>query len=156
MYQKILVPLDGSELAECSLNHVAGLLNGSAAEVILLNAVVVDMPWREMRMRDSSYAPVFDYASFVNTFVEKSKRYLAKVRTRLTSEGLNVKTETIESNAPSHTIVEYAQRHGVDLIVITTHGHTGMKKMLLGSVATKVLHESHVPVLLIRPEACCV
>ena len=136
MYKKILVPLDGSELAECSLNHVKSLVkNGSAGEVILLNAVVVDLPWRELSRSESSNAPVFDYAAFVNAFLEKSRRYLAKVQTRLRSEGLTVKTETIESNAPSHTITDYAQQNGVDLIVIATHGYTGMKKMLLGSVA---------------------
>jgi nucleotide-binding universal stress UspA family protein len=157
MYKKILVPLDGSELAECSLNHVTSLLKGgSAGEVILLNAVVVDLPWKDLNRSEGDQSPVFDYDAFVKTFVKKSKRYLAKVQTRLRSEGLNVKTETIESNAPSHAITDYAQQNGVDLIVIATHGYSGMKKMLLGSVASKVLHESHVPVLLIRPEACCI
>lgn len=157
MYKKILVPLDGSELAECSLNHVTSLLkNGSAGEVILLNAVVVDLPWKELSRGESSNAPVFDYAAFVETFVEKSKRYLTKVQARLRSEGFNVKTETVEANAPSRAITDYALQNRVDLIVIATHGYTGMKKMLLGSVASKVLHESHVPVLLIRPQSCCI
>ena len=157
MYKKILVPLDGSELAECALNHVKNLFkDGSAGEVILLNAVVVDLPWRELNRSEGDQSPVFDYAAFVNAFIEKSRRYLAKVQSRLSSEGLTVKTETIKSSAPSHTITDYAQKNGVDLIVIATHGYTGMKKMLLGSVATKVLHEAHAAVLLIRPEACCV
>jgi nucleotide-binding universal stress UspA family protein len=157
MYKKILVPLDGSELAECSLNHIKSLFkDGSAGEVILLNAVVVDLPWKELSRSEGDNSPVFDYAAFVDAFMEKAKKYLAKVQTRLRSEGLTIKTETIESNAPSHTITDYARQNGVDLIVIATHGYTGMKKMLLGSVASKVLHESHVPVLLIRPQACCI
>ena len=52
------------------------------------------------------------------------------------------------------TITEYAQKNGMDLIVMATHGHTGFKKLMLGSVAFGVLQESHVPVLIIRPEAC--
>ncbi len=154
MYKKILVPLDGSELAECSLNHVKKLLqDGPVGEVVLLNAVVVDIPWREAG-EDGGHPVIFDYNAFKKTFMDKSKKYLAKVKSRLAPEGINVKTETVESNRPSHTITDYAQKNGVDLIVITTHGYTGMKKMMLGSIALKVLHESNVPVLLIRPDAC--
>jgi len=86
--------------------------------------------------------------------MDKSRKYLARVQSRLSSEGIKVKTEAIESNGPSHAITDYAQKNGVDLIVIATHGYTGMKKMMLGSIALKVLHESNVPVLLIRPDAC--
>ena len=60
----------------------------------------------------------------------------------------------MESYRPASTITDYAHKHGFDLIVMATHGYTGMKGMMLGSVALKVLHESNVPVLLIRPEAC--
>jgi nucleotide-binding universal stress UspA family protein len=155
MYKKILVPLDGSELAECALNHVKILFqDGPGGEVVLLNAVVTEIPWREFSAGADGHAVAFDYHAFVNTFLDKSRKYLARVQSRLSSEGFKVKTESIESNGPSHTITDYAQKNGVDLIVIATHGYTGMKKMMLGSIAIKVLHESNVPVLLIRPEAC--
>jgi nucleotide-binding universal stress UspA family protein len=155
MYQKILVPLDGSELAECALNHVKKLFqSGPVGEVILLNAVVVDIPWRDVIEREDSHAVIFDYRRFIEAFMNQSKRYLAKVQARLASEGLKVATETIESNRPSETITDYAQKNGVDLILIATHGYTGMKKMMMGSVALQVLHGSNVPVLLIRPDAC--
>ncbi len=155
MYKKILVPLDGSELAECALNQVKKLFqDGPGGEVILLNAVVVDVPWRELNAGEEGHAVAFDYNAFIKSFMDKSKKYLTKVKARLTTAGIKVKTEAIESNAPSQTINDYAQKHGVDLVVIATHGYTGMKKMMLGSVALKVLHESNVPVLLIRPEAC--
>ena len=61
---------------------------------------------------------------------------------------------SIDDNIATMGITDYAQEHGCDLIVIATHGYTGMKKMMLGSIALKVLHQSHVPVLLVRPEAC--
>jgi nucleotide-binding universal stress UspA family protein len=154
MYKKILVPLDGSELAECSLNHVKKLFqDGPVGEVVLLNAVVVEIPWRELNAGEG-HPVAFDYNAFIKSFMDKSRKYLAGVQSRLASEGIKVKTETIESNGPSHTITDYAQKNGVDLIVIATHGYTGMKKMMLGSIALKVLHESNVPVLLVRPEAC--
>jgi nucleotide-binding universal stress UspA family protein len=155
MYKKILVPLDGSELAECALNHVRKIFqDGPAGEVILLNAVSIELPWRELSVEDPGYTIAFDYNALKKTFMDKSKKYLAKVKSRLSSEGIKVKTETIESNQTSSTITDYAQKKGVDLIIIATHGYTGMKKMMVGSIALKVLHESNVPVLLIRPEAC--
>ena len=76
------------------------------------------------------------------------------MESRLSSEGIPVKTEAIEGNRPGETIVDYARDNGMALIVIATHGHTGFKNLLLGSVATRVLHNSPVPVLLIRPESC--
>ncbi|MHB8772790.1 MAG: universal stress protein [Syntrophales bacterium] len=155
MYKKILVPLDGSELAECALNHVKKLFqDGLGGEIVLLNAVVTDIPWREFNVSEVGPAEAFDYGAFVKTLTDKSKKYLTSVQSRLASEGINVKTETIAAGRPSLTITDYAQNNAIDLIVIATHGHTGMKKMLLGSIALKVLHESNVPVLLIRPEAC--
>lgn len=156
MYKKILVPLDGSELAECSLNHVKNLFEkgGPAGEVVLLNAVVVALPWRQMDRSEGNVSQVFDYRAFVDGFVDKAKKYLEKVQSKASSQGLTVKTEVIESNSASQTIIKYAHENGVDAIVMATHGYTGMQKILLGSVASKVLHESNVPVLLIRPEAC--
>jgi nucleotide-binding universal stress UspA family protein len=83
-----------------------------------------------------------------------SKKYLADIESHLGSEGIKVKTESLEGNRPADIITEYAQKEGVDLIIIGTHGYTGLKKLMLGSVASGVLHQSHIPVLLIRPESC--
>lgn len=155
MYKKILVPLDGSDLAECAVNHVKKLFqDGPAGEVVLLHAVVIDVPWRELGVGADGHVINFDYGAFKNVFIDKAKKYLAGVQSRLSAEGIKVQTEALESNVPSQTITDYAQNNGTDLIVIATHGYTGMKKMMLGSVALKVLHESNVPVLLIRPDAC--
>jgi nucleotide-binding universal stress UspA family protein len=156
MYKKILVPLDGSELAECALNHVKKLFQeGPVGEVVLLSAVGVEFPWRELSIEGAGNVS-FDYNTFKKAIMDKSSEYLARVKSRLSSEGIKVKTEIVESTVPSHTITDYAQKNSVDLIVIATHGYTGMKKMVLGSIALKVLHESNIPVLLIRPEACSV
>jgi nucleotide-binding universal stress UspA family protein len=73
---------------------------------------------------------------------------------QLRSKGIKVTTKALEANRPAYTIMDYAQKNGLDIIVMATHGHTGFKKLLMGNVAFGVLHESHVPVLLIRPESC--
>jgi len=83
-----------------------------------------------------------------------SRKYLADIESRLGSEGIKVKTESVEGDRPAYTITEYAQKKGMDMIIIGTHGITGLKKLMLGSVAFAVLHQSHIPVLLIRPESC--
>jgi nucleotide-binding universal stress UspA family protein len=149
MYKKVLVPLDGSDLAECTLSHVKALIkDGSVGEVTLLNVVQIDIPWAEV---DNAH---FDLNALREPVLASSKKYLTGVKSRLRSQGIKVKTESLEANRPAYTITEYAQKNGMDLIVMGTHGYSGLRKLMLGSVAAGVLHESHVPVLLIRPEAC--
>jgi nucleotide-binding universal stress UspA family protein len=150
MYKKILVPLDGSDLAECTLSHVETLVkDGTAGEVAILNIVKFDIPWAEMYDEKP-----FDIEKTRKLLFAASKKYLAKMASQLRSKGITVKTKALEANRPAQTIIDYARKEGMDLIVMSTHGHTGFKKLLMGSVAFGVLHESHVPVLLIRPEAC--
>ena len=153
MYKKVLVPLDGSALAECTLSHVKNLFkDGSVGEVTLLNVVKLDLPW-VVRGADQ-YPKGFDINAIREPLFIASRKYLADIESRLVSEGIKVKTESLEGNRPADTITEYAQKKGMDMIIIGTHGYTGMKKLMLGSVAFGVLHQSHIPVLLIRPESC--
>ncbi|OPY08840.1 MAG: Stress response protein NhaX [Syntrophaceae bacterium PtaB.Bin095] len=72
------------------------------------------------------------------------------MQSRLRSEGMKVNAEVLEGET-AHTIIDYAKENHVDLIVIATHGYKGVKRVMFGSVALKVLHDAHVPVLLIRP-----
>jgi len=153
MYKKALVPLDGSPLAECTLPHVKDLFKGGfVEEVTLLNVVKVDLPWAvwgsDWRTKPPDITPIRELLFIA------SRKYLADVESRLVSGGIKVKTESLEGNRPADTITEYAQNNGIDMIIIATHGYTGLKKLMLGSVANGVLHQSHVPVLLIRPESC--
>ena len=149
MYQKVLVPLDGSDLAECVLDHVKNLVKeGSAGEVTLFNVVKVDIRWAEL------YGQNFDINAMREAFFASARKYLAKIESQLNSEGIKVKTEALEGNSPAYKITEYAQENGMELIIMGTHGYTGLKKLIMGSVASGVLNSSPVPVLLIRPEAC--
>jgi nucleotide-binding universal stress UspA family protein len=147
MYKKILVPLDGSELAECALPHVISLAKKDPpSEVVLLNVIKVELQARS--------AGFLDINAIRSERFTESRKYLAGIESRLASEGITVRTESLESNWPDETISEYAYKNGMDIIVIATHGYTGMKKLMFGSVALSILHDSRVPVLLIRPESC--
>jgi nucleotide-binding universal stress UspA family protein len=149
MYEKILVPLDGSTLAECALPHVKNLLKGGIAkDITLLNVVVVHVSGY------AEYPGPMNINAVRDGLFRESQKYLADVSSRLASEGIQVKAESLEGNRPADTISDYAQKKGIDLIVIATHGYTGLKKLMLGSVALSILHDSHIPVLLIRPESC--
>ncbi len=158
MYKKVLVPLDGSALAECTLSHVKNLYkDGSVGEVTLLNVVKLDVPWVVRGVDEYSERPkVIDINAIRERLFTASRKYLAAIESRLgpEGEGIKVKTDSVEGNRPADTITEYAQEQGMDMIIIGTHGYTGLKKLMLGSVAFGVLHQSHVPVLLIRPESC--
>jgi nucleotide-binding universal stress UspA family protein len=149
MYKKVLVPLDGSELAECALNHVENMVKeGSAGEVTLFNVVRVDSRWAEL------YGHNFDINAMQEALFASGRAYLAKIESRLNSKGIKVKTVSLAANSPAYKITEYAQENGIELIIMGTHGYTGLKKLIMGSVASGVLNSSSVPVLLIRPESC--
>jgi len=149
MYQKVLIPLDGSELAECALPEVKKLAGGGLiGEAILLNVFEIDFMGIP-----TTQTGIIDINVLRNAHLDKSRRYLEKIQSELISEGFKVKMESLEGT-PAQTIVNYAEANAVDLIVIATHGYSGMKRLMFGSVALRVLHDSHVPVLLIRPESC--
>lgn len=144
MFQRVLVPLDGSKLAECALPYVRNLSrDGFVGEIILLNVVEIPATWLEG----------MDYVSLKNANLVQSTKYLTELKEQLAAEGLPVKAEVLEGTT-AQVIADYARGKGVDLIVIGTHGYTGMKKLMFGSIALRVLHDSHCPVLLIRPESC--
>jgi nucleotide-binding universal stress UspA family protein len=154
MINKILVPLDGSELAECTVLYVESLIKAaSEGEITLLNIVKVDIPWADMR---ATKHPV-DMDALRKPLFASAKKYLTKKASHLRSKGIKVKTKVLEANRPVDAIVDYAQKKGMDLVVITTHGHGGFSRklhLLMGKVAFDITHKSSVPVLLIRPESC--
>ncbi len=150
MYKKVLVPLDGSDLAECVLSHLKShFKGGSVGEITLLNIVTIDIPWGDLESGKH-----FNFEALREDVFTSSKKYLAKTESQLSSEGIKVKTVSIEANRLAETILEYANKNGMELIIMGTHGYSGFKKLILGSVASGVINHSVIPVLLIRPDAC--
>jgi len=142
MYQKILVPLDGSELAECVLPHVKAIARAcGVGEVVLLEVVEPPPTWA---------AEGVDLYAVQNANIKAAKEYLPKVESQLSSEGFNVSSEILVGRA-AETIAEFAKQNAIDLIAIATHGRSGVSRWVWGSVADKVLRSSYVPVLVIRP-----
>jgi nucleotide-binding universal stress UspA family protein len=143
MYRKVLLPLDGSERAECALTHVRMLAKaGLVGEVLLLHIVEIPADW----LTENT-----DLMDLLQKMILRGEEYLAAIQADLEKEGIKATSELMEGRA-DETIIDYAKGHGVNLLVIASHGHTGIKHWVFGSVALRVLHDAPVPVLLIRPE----
>ena len=145
MYQKVLVPLDGSDLAECALPHVKKMVKeGFVKDVTILT--VIDI-------HPSALLEGADTTVIYKAQMNNSREYMNKVQAQFRAEGMEVKTEILQGSA-AQVISDYANDKKVELVVIATHGYSGVKRLMFGSVAFRVLHDSHVPVLLIRPDSC--
>lgn len=142
-YAQILVPLDGSKTAEAALPHAIGLAKIERAEVTLL---LVVSPIEDVVAAGSSEPIYIDEQLAAK--MQRASSYLAGVRERQ-KDGLNIRT-AVESGPVAATIIDYAVRQSVDLIVLATHGRSGVQRRLLGSVAEKVLHAARQTVLLVR------
>ena len=141
--QRILVPLDGSPLAEQILPTVTGFAQSLDAELILFQVPIAHVSgW----MTGDWYLPV---QGVLETAEEDAQAYLGAVAARLASQGLAVSTAT-SIGAVASCIVEYAEANRVDLIAMCTHGRTGLARWTLGSVADRVLRAGRKPILLVR------
>lgn len=149
MYDKILVTLDGSPLAEQVLQHVAVIAKRMGSEVILLR---VAAPVYTV-LEDGVSGVALDKEEVVDETAAEHKEYLTRVAERLRAAGIaNVRT-VVEFGDPAEQIVEYAGKNDVDLVAMSTHGRTGISRWVHGSVANRVLQASPAPVLLIRSKA---
>ncbi len=150
MYRKILVPLDGSELAEKVLPHAEAIARCMGAEIILFRnpvyayeaAAGVASPYRRAPL------PLADEREEA---LKEATDYLNKVNFNLSMRGFHVST-VVKEGACAEAIILFAREAGVDLIAMSTHGRSGLGRVVFGSVAEAVLHGAGKPVLLIRLE----
>ncbi|HEY8284850.1 MAG TPA: universal stress protein [Chloroflexota bacterium] len=136
MARTILVPLDGSEVAEQALPYACRLARQGGAEVVLLRAA----PFAANSGKPSSPLRVT---------VRDAEDYLEALWYRLAGEGLRVRTEVLHT-APARAITFTARREGVDLIIMSTHGYAGVQRFLRDSVAETVLRRTTTPMLFVR------
>lgn len=144
MYRKILVPLDGSALAERAIWHAGEIARGTDAEILLLQAVFVPMPV----VPESA---LLAEGMVLEEVARGAAEYLDRVATDLRAEGGRVRT-IIEERPPADAILHIADKEQVDLIVMSTHGRSGISRLVMGSIAESVLRHSHQTIMLIKPE----
>ena len=135
MYKKILVPLDGSQFGQCSLEHVREIARGcQVAEVILLR-VIEPIAAKDLSSTAQSHVTLFSQVE--NAARAEAVDYISQMAKRLNQEGLAVKGVTVDGNA-DEAIIDYAKKNHIDLIIMSSHGRSGISKWTLGSVASRV------------------
>lgn len=150
MYQKVLVPMDGSKLAECVLEHVKSIATGCQIPTVVLLRVVEPIAlhgYLPREMAEGAYRDARETAEI------QAKDYLNEKAEKLKAEGVLVETD-ITDGLPADEILSYAEEKGADLIVMSTHGKTGVSRWFSGSVAEKVVSQSLIPVLVVTPPGC--
>jgi nucleotide-binding universal stress UspA family protein len=147
--QQILVPLDGSALAENILPHAEVLGRISACGLLLLH-VVTPAESNQTRLW-SAAAPADLRRQWEEEDLTRIHTYLAAVATRLQAEGLHVRTEVLTAHDPAEAIIDRAAGDpAIRLIALATHGRSGLSRWVLGSVAAKLLPTAPRPLLLLR------
>lgn len=142
MFKKILVTLDGSELAERALEPALQLAKDFNGEIILLRVPVIEAQVAV------PYGIGMPYEPDIRRSQDEADSYLYGVQMKLLGSGVNVRTEVV-SGAPADVILDVSEAERIDLIVMSTHGRSGLSRLFYGSVAESVLRGSYVPVLLI-------
>ena len=146
MYEKIMVPLDGSELAECVLPHVEGLIKGChVSNVVFVR--VVELP-ATSHYGEVSISPEI-YEETESARKSEAKDYLDQIKNRLKYEGTELHSEVLVGRV-ADSLADYTEKNDIDLILIATHGRSGVTRWVRGSVADKILRYSNVPVLMVR------
>ena len=154
MYNKIMVPLDGSDLAESVMPHLEFLTSACKASHVFLVQVInpVSLP-----------ASVPAQGNFGFTEKERQKleanrkkaaeEYLKRIAGGVNIHSANFSHEVLEGK-PADMLADYATQSGVDLIIIASHGRSGVSRWVLGSVAGRVVRNSCIPVMMVRAPGC--
>jgi nucleotide-binding universal stress UspA family protein len=147
LIKRILVPLDGSKVAEQIVLHAEGLAKVMAAELILFQAY--ESLGRTMSGEGFRVMPEKEVNEENKRREEEAKAYLEAIAKPFRERGLAV-SEAVASGDPAEKILDYAESSAVDIITMSTHGRSGIKRWVFGSVTDKVLHAGDMPVLVVR------
>jgi len=181
MYTRILVPLDGSKLAECVLPHLETIAAGCGTQQIILVSVTEKLKVNQPVMQSHGEQTVYqvlerstsgimsvpmknsvigDYQTDDRSWTKvagkmytQADKYLDRIQRKLIKKGLNVETEVLIGD-PAAAIIAYARENNIDLIIIASHGRSGISRWASGSVAERIFRGCCVPVLMIRAPGC--
>lgn len=145
MYRNLLIATDGSELADKGVTHGLALAKALGAKVTV---VTVSDPWTVyMTGEVGATFPVEEYERACEA---SASAILAAVAKRAEAMGVACEKRYVKDEFPAEGILETAKNEGSDLIVMASHGRSGVQRLLLGSQANKVVTHSTVPVLVCR------
>jgi nucleotide-binding universal stress UspA family protein len=144
MNARLLIPLDGSPLAEQSLSYAALLGRELPAELVLFHVVSLPSCAKEILSNTG-----LNTATLIELLDGRATDYLRRVTEQLAAAGLPAR-QVIRHGLVAEAIVDYAERSDVQMVVMSTHGYSGIRRWMHGSVAERVLQSASVPVLLVR------
>jgi len=147
LIKRILVPMDGSKVAEQIVPHAERLAKVMGGEVILFQAY--ESLGRMMSGEGFRVMPEKEVNEENKRREEEAKVYLKSIAKPFREKGLTV-SEVVTSGDPAEKILDYAESNAVDTITMSTHGRSGIKRWVFGSVTDKVLHAGDMPVLVVR------
>ncbi len=146
--KKILLPIDGSDASLKAAKYAVTLAKKLNAQIICIHAVVP--PTSLYEFSSTALVPPL-VPVYYEEVMKLAETWFAKVKEMAEKEGVNVKTDAVlDVTSAVDTILNYASKENVDLIVIGTRGRTALKRFLLGSVANGVVTHAHCPVLVVR------
>jgi nucleotide-binding universal stress UspA family protein len=145
MYQKILVPIDGSHASSRGLAEAIKLAKDQRARIRLIHVV------NEL-MVATTYEGTIYTGELIQAVRDGGQKLLDNTKAKVAAAGIEVEAELLEATGghAGHTIVKDAEYSQVDLIVLGTHGRRGLSRLVMGSDAEQVVRETQVPVLLVR------
>ena len=141
--RRILVPLDFSRQAAPVLEWALHLATEHRSSIVLLHVYHLPVEFQQL---EGAYLP----ADFWANVKQEAEQQLGLHAERVRAGGIEVEAQ-VREGYPATVIVEEAESRGADLIVLGTHGHTGIKHLLLGSIAERVVQHAHCPVLTVKP-----
>ncbi len=142
MFKHLLVPLDGSELAEAALPMALAVAERFESKITLLR--VVNPPYYT--------GAGLEYGGFTTAVRQEAAAYIEAHQERLQNAGFNVHVRLIEADFVADAILDVAEELGIEAIAMSTHGRGGIRRWVFGSVADKVLQHAHIPILLVRAQ----
>jgi nucleotide-binding universal stress UspA family protein len=149
MFKHILVPLDGSQLAEMALPTALELAAKFAGKITLLRVTLP--PFIPQSIDGRAYADVL--VAIREHAHEEADNYLKALKGSLRQQGYTIHAQVLASESPATAILDVVDAQNMDAIVMSTHGRGGLVRWVYGSVADKVLRHADVPVLLVRANA---
>lgn len=156
MFKRLLVPLDGSRFASRAVQYAADVAQRFSAEVIFIQVIKTATPGFAATGYDDTVSPAAS-AIAVQAALEADKRNVARAKRYLSDKVRTIRSRHIKSSYqvligdPADSIMEFSEKENIDLVVMTTHGRSGLKRAVMGSIADAVIRESGKPVLVVRP-----
>ena len=143
-YQNILIPIDGSETSLSAIQHAVEFSKAFKSKITIVQVMTLD-PYIATEYLSNTQG---------NQLIERAKQFIQDnlnvVQEKFANDGITVETKLLEGENISQTITQAVDDLNIDLVILSSHGRTGLKKLIMGSVAQSLITDLHIPVFVIK------